>query len=99
MIFSIEDTFTSLALDESNFLTKATQMVVYSSTPSAGVACTFSLVFGILNQGHIQEDAKVCHMSTFLRQKRLNWYGHIRRREEDKPVKKNDGHAWSYRAI
>ena len=22
-------------------------------------------------------------MSTFLRQKRLNWYGHIRRREED----------------
>ena len=31
----------------------------------------------------IQEDAKVCQMSTFLRQKRLNWYGHIRRREED----------------
>ena len=27
MIFSIEDTFTSLALDESNFLTKDTQMV------------------------------------------------------------------------
>ena len=31
----------------------------------------------------IQEDAKVCQMSTFLRQKRLNLYGHIRRREED----------------
>ena len=30
----------------------------------------------------IQEDAKVCQMSTFL-QKRLNLYGHIRRREED----------------
>ena len=31
----------------------------------------------------IQEDDKVCQMSTFLRQKRLNMYGHIRRREED----------------
>ena len=31
----------------------------------------------------IQDDAKVCQMSTFLRQKRLNLYGHIRRREED----------------
>ena len=31
----------------------------------------------------IPEDAKVCQMSTFLRQKRLNLYGHIRRREED----------------
>ena len=31
----------------------------------------------------IQEDAKVSQMSTFLRQTRLNWYGHIRRREED----------------
>ena len=31
----------------------------------------------------IQEDAKVCQMSTFLRQKRLNLYGHIRRREEE----------------
>ena len=36
----------------------------------------------------IQEGAKVCQISTFLRQKRLNWYGHtmydiIRRREED----------------
>ena len=31
----------------------------------------------------IQEDAKVCQMSTFLRQKRLHLYGHIRRREED----------------
>ena len=26
----------------------------------------------------IQEDAKVCQMSTFLRQKRLHWYGHQR---------------------
>ena len=25
----------------------------------------------------------MCQMSTFLRQKRLNLYGHIRRREED----------------
>ena len=31
----------------------------------------------------IQEDAKVCQMSTFLTQKRLNLYGHIRRTEED----------------
>ena len=31
----------------------------------------------------IQEDAKLCQMSTFPRQKILNWYGHIRRREED----------------
>ena len=31
----------------------------------------------------IQEDAKICQMPPFLRQKRLNWYGHIRRREED----------------
>ena len=31
----------------------------------------------------IQEDAKVCQMSTFLRQKRLHWYGHVKRREED----------------
>ena len=31
----------------------------------------------------IQEDAKVCPMSTFLRQKRLHLYGHIRRRKED----------------
>ena len=31
----------------------------------------------------IQEDAKMCEMSTFLRQKRLNLHGHIRRREED----------------
>ena len=29
----------------------------------------------------IQEDAKVCQMSTFLGQKRLNWYGHIKRRQ------------------
>ncbi len=35
-------------------------------------------------RNHItQEDAKVCQMSTFLRQKRLNLYGHIRRRDED----------------
>ena len=31
----------------------------------------------------IQEDAKVCQMSTFLRQKRLHWYIHVKRREED----------------
>ena len=31
----------------------------------------------------IQEDSKVCPMSTFLRQKRLNLYGHIRRRDDD----------------
>ena len=31
----------------------------------------------------LQDDAKVCQMSTFLRQKRLNLYGHIRRRDED----------------
>ena len=35
----------------------------------------------VINQ-IIQEDAKVCQMSTFLGQKRLHWYGHIRRREE-----------------
>ena len=29
------------------------------------------------------KDAKVCQMSTFLRQKRLNLYGHIRRREDN----------------
>ena len=31
----------------------------------------------------MQEDAKVCHISTFLRQKPLHWYGHVKRREED----------------
>ena len=31
----------------------------------------------------IQEYANVCQMSTFLRQKRLHWYGHVKRREED----------------
>ena len=31
----------------------------------------------------IQEDAKVCQMSTSLSQKRLHRYGHIKRREED----------------
>ena len=31
----------------------------------------------------IQEDANVCQMSTFLRQKRLHWYGHVKRREAD----------------
>ena len=25
----------------------------------------------------------MCQMSTFLRQKRLNWYRHVKRREED----------------
>ena len=36
----------------------------------------------------IQEDAKVCKMSTFLRQQRLHWYGHVKRREQ--LIKKND---------
>ena len=45
-------------------------------------------IMGKTRKGHvrnqmIQEDAKVCQMSTFLSQKRLNWYGHIRRREEE----------------
>ena len=31
----------------------------------------------------IQEDTKVCQMSTFLREKRLHWYGNVKRREED----------------
>ena len=31
----------------------------------------------------LQEDAKVCKISTLLRQKTLNWHGHVRRREED----------------
>ena len=28
----------------------------------------------------IQDDAKMCQMPTFLRQKRLHWYGHVKRR-------------------
>ena len=36
----------------------------------------------VINQ-IIQEDAKVCQMSTFLRQKRLHWYRHVKRRDED----------------
>ena len=36
----------------------------------------------------IQEDAKVCQTSTFLRQKRLHWYGHVKRREEDNVSRK-----------
>ena len=36
----------------------------------------------------IQEDAKGCQMSTFLRQKRLHLYGHIKRREQDKLSRK-----------
>ena len=31
----------------------------------------------------IQEDTKVCQMSSFLRQKRVNWYGHMRREEDN----------------
>ena len=31
----------------------------------------------------IQEDANGWQMSTFLRQKLLHWYGHVKRREED----------------
>ena len=42
----------------------------------------------------IQENAKVCQMSTFLRQKRLNWYRHTRRREEDNLSRKR--WAWLY---
>ena len=52
----------------------------------------------------IQEDAKVCQMSTFLRQKRLNLYGHIRRRDEENlsrkimdmvvPGKRRGGRRW-----
>ena len=41
----------------------------------------------------IQEDAKVCQMSTFLRQKRLNWYGHIRREEDNLGVVHNCQHV------
>ncbi len=40
----------------------------------------------------IQEDAKGCQMSTFLRQKRLHLYGHIRRREEDN-IQEKYGHG------
>ena len=57
----------------------------------------------------IQEDAKVCQMSTLLIQKILNWHGHIRRREEDNlsrkmmdmvvPEKRRkgglNGHGWT----
>ena len=28
----------------------------------------------------IQEYSKLCQMSTFLRQKQLHWYGHVKRR-------------------
>ena len=31
---------------------------------------------------------KVCQMSTFLRQKLLHWYGHVRRREADNLTRK-----------
>ena len=31
----------------------------------------------------IQGDAKICQTATFLIQKRLNWHGHIGRREQD----------------
>ena len=48
----------------------------------------------IINQV-IQEDAKVCQMSTFLRQKRLNWYGHIRRTEEQ-IISQEKLWAWLY---
>ena len=36
-----------------------------------------------VRKGIMQEDTKMCQMSAFLRQDRLHWYGHIRRREED----------------
>ena len=46
------------------------------------------LLMGKTRKDHVRnqvthEDAKVCQIPTFLTQKRLNWYGHIRRREED----------------
>ena len=43
----------------------------------------------------IHDDAKVCKMSTFQRQKRLNCYVHIKRREEDtlSLLKKIIGHG------
>ena len=41
----------------------------------------------------IQEDVKVCQMSTFPRQERLNWYGHNQEKRRRKPIKKNDGHG------
>ncbi len=44
----------------------------------------------------IQEDAKVCQMSTFLRQKRLNVYGHIRRAEKQTTYQEKLW-TWSYR--
>ena len=36
----------------------------------------------------IQEDAKVCRLSSFLRPTRLHWYGHVKRREEDNVSRK-----------
>ena len=41
----------------------------------------------------LQEDAKVCQMSTLLRRKRLNWYEHIMRSEEDNLSITNGGHG------
>ena len=41
----------------------------------------------------IQEDAKVCQMSTFLRQKRLHWYGTCQEKRSRQPIKKSDGHG------
>ena len=41
----------------------------------------------------IQEDAKVCQMSTFLRQKRLNLYGHNQEKRRRKLIKNNYGHG------
>ena len=39
----------------------------------------------------IQEDAKVCQMSTFLRQKRLHWT--CQEKKSRQPIKKSDGHG------
>ena len=41
----------------------------------------------------IQEDAKVCPMSTFLRQKRLNLYGHNQEKRRRQLIKKNNWHG------
>ena len=42
----------------------------------------------------IQEDAKVCQMSTFLRQKRLHWYGRTcQEKRSRQPIKKSDGYG------
>ena len=44
----------------------------------------------------IQEDANIGQMSTFMRQKRLNWHGAHQEKRRRQPLtlkKKNDGHG------